>query len=148
MEMIRLNRVSYNPGYSDMLGERHSISLSHDNGGNWTMICRDCKVHGEPTTVITYSVSKESIEQFEEFINKNNVIELSKRRDSDIFATDYRPWSWGFDYDTISFGEIKHEYCSFGEYLRYSGRDYELLNELKKLLESMRGDKISETTEN
>ena len=148
MKNIKLNRVSYNPGCSDMLGERHSVLVRCDKGGKWTMTCSDRKVYSEPTTVTTYSVSDESIAQFEEFIIKNNVFELSKRPNSGIFATDYTPWSWSFDYETTSFGQVKNEYCSFEEYLRYTGRDYELLKELKNQLESMRGDKISETTEN
>ena len=65
MKKIRLNRISYNPGYCDMLGERHSVSVRCDKSGNWTMSCSDRKVHSEPTTVTTYSVSEESIAQFE-----------------------------------------------------------------------------------
>ena len=78
---------------------------------------------------------------------EENILSLEGRPKSDMFATDYSPWSRSIDYDTSSFGKTKREYCSFGEYKRYSGRDYELLNELKTRFTSMRGDKISETTE-
>ena len=64
-----------------------------------------------------------------------------------MFATDYSPWNWSIDCETTSFGKTKREYCSFGEYKRYSGRDYDLLNELEKRFTALRGEKLSEASE-
>ena len=147
MKQIKLQTVRYSPGYGDMLGGGHSTTLKRDKDGSWIMVCRDREVHSEPTTVITYSVSEEAVTRLEEFIDKNKVIGLSKRPNSDLFATDYSPWSWNINYETTLFGKTKRDYCSFAEYKRYSKRDYELLKELEKQFSALRGKKISETTE-
>ena len=147
MKEIKINRVSYSPGYGDMLGRYHNITLRRDNEGGWSYVCTDRETHDRPTVTAAYAVSAEAVARFEEFIKSNKVLSLEERPKSDIFATDYHPWSWGIDYDISSPGKTKSEYCSFGEYKRYSGRDHELLNELEALFISMRGEKISETTE-
>ena len=40
MKKIELQRVSYSPGYCDMLGGGHEVSLGKDRDGNWNYICR------------------------------------------------------------------------------------------------------------
>lgn len=147
MKEIKLHMVSYSPGYGDMLGEYHGSALRKSKDGNWTYICSDRIVHNEPTVTTTYTVSAEAVAEFEEFIISKKILSLENRPKSDMFATDYSPWSWSIDYETTSFGKIKRKYCNFGEYKRYSGHDYELLNELKKRFTALRGEKISETTE-
>ena len=72
---------------------------------------------------------------------------MKDRPESDLFATDYSPWSWNIDYEVASFGKIKLEYCSLEEFKRYSARDFELLNELKEHFAALREEKISETAE-
>ena len=63
-----------------------------------------------------------------------------------MFATDYSQWSWSIDYDVTSFGKTRREYCNFDEYKKYTGHDYDILNELEERFEALRGEKISETT--
>ena len=147
MKAIKLYRISHSPGYCDMLGGYHESALRKDKDGNWTFVCSDREEHSEPTVTVVYAVSPEAAARFEKFIAQSRVLSLEDRPKSDIFATDYSPWSWCIDYETTSFGKTKRQYCRFGEYQRYSDRDRELLNELEKQFLSLRGEKISETTE-
>lgn len=147
MKSIKLHRVSFSPGYSDMLGGYHESTLRKGEDGSWTFFCSDREVHSEPTVTAIYAVNADAAEQFEKFITDSKIFSLEDRPKSDIFATDYSPWNWSIDYETTSFGKTKREYCSFGEYKRYSRRDHELLSELERRFVSLRGEKISETVE-
>ena len=147
MKEIKIHRISYSPGYGDMLGGYHGSTLKQDKDGNWTFVCSDRNVHNEPTVTTTYAVSAENVAKFEEFIKINKILSLENRPKSDMFATDYSPWSWSIDYETTSFGKTKREYCSIEEYRRYSDRDHDILKELRKRFESLHGEKISETEE-
>ena len=147
MKEVKIYRVSYSPGYGDMLGGYHESTLRKDKDGNWTLASVDRETHDRSTVTTTYAVSAEAVARFEKFINDNKVISLEGRPKSDMFATDYSPWGWSIDYETTSFGKTKRDYCSFGEYKRYSARDYELLNELEKRFTDLRGEKISEMSE-
>ena len=147
MKLIVLHRTSYSPGYGDMLGGGHGITLRKDKDGNWNYICRDQEDHTSPTVTSVYAVSEEAVKELSEFILKKKIISLENRRDSDIFATDYSPWSWYIDYETTSFGKTKTEYCSIKEYREYTARDFELLKELRERFSALKGEKISETVE-
>ena len=147
MKEIKIHRISYSPGYGDMLGGYHESTLKQDKDGNWTLVCSDRNVYNEPTVTTTYAVSAEDVAKFEEFIKSNKILSLENRPESDMFATDYSPWSWSIDYETTSFGKTKREHCSIEEYRRYSGRDCDILKELCKRFESLRREKISETEE-
>ena len=147
MKEIKLIKVNFHPGYGDMLGGYHESVLKKDNDGGWICVCSDRETHDDPTVTAVYAVSAEAVAEFEEFIKSENVLSLENRLESDLFANDYSPWSWRIDYDTTSFEKPKRDYCSLEEYRRYSGRDYELLRELKNRFTAMRGEKISETTE-
>ena len=144
MKEIRLFRVSYSPGYCDMLGEYHDSTLKKGKEGGWTYVCTDRETHDQPAVKTAYAVSPEAVIQFEEFIKNEKVLSLEKRPKSDLFATDYSPWNWNIDYETTSFGKTKREYCSIGEYKKYSARDYDLLRKLENQFRSLRGKKISE----
>ena len=147
MKNMKLRRVSYSPGDCDMLGEYHSVSLEKGGDGKWTFVCRDRSIHSEPTVVCAYEVSDEDVSRFEEFILKNKVVSLENRPKSDMFATDYSPWRWSLDYERTSFGKTERRYCGIDEYKRYSAGDYKLLNELSERLYALRGEKLSEKTE-
>lgn len=147
MKEIKIHRISFSPGYGDMRGGYHQVTVEKDKDGNWTYVCSDREAHDKPTVTMTYAVSDQALAEFEEFILTNKVLSLENRPKSDIFATDYSPWNWNIDYDTTSFGKTKREYCSFGEYKKYSSRDYDLLNDLEERFTALRGEKISETTE-
>ncbi len=147
MKEIKIHRISYSPGYSDMLGGYHEVTLRKDNSGSWTYVCRDREDYRAPTVTTVYGVSDEAAEQLEGFIKKKNFFSLKDRPKSDLFVTDYSPWSWSIDYETASFGKTEQEYCHIEEYKRYSGRDYELLNELRERFTALRGEIISETVE-
>ena len=100
-----------------------------------------------PTVVSTYAVSEEAVARFAEFILKKSVISLEKRPKSDMFVTDYSPWSWSIDYETTQFGNTKRESCSIEQYKTYSRKDDELLDELKERFCALRGEKLSEKAE-
>lgn len=147
MKDMKICRVSYSPGYCDMLGACHDSALRRDADGCWTIVCSDRETHDAPTVRTVWAVTPEAVEEFERFIKDSKVLSLENRPKSDLFATDYSPWGWSIDYETTAFGKKKREYCSFGEYKRYSGRDHELLNELEKRFTALRGEKISEEAE-
>ncbi len=147
MKIIKVQRISYSPGYGDMLGGGHSVSLRKDNEGNWNYISRDQEDHTSPTVTTVYAVSGEAVKELSEFISKKKIISLENRRDSDLFATDYSPWSWNVDYETTSFGKTKIRYCALKEYKNYKSSDYELLKELRERFYALKGEKISETVE-
>ena len=147
MKEIKIRRIRYSPGCGHMLGEYNNASLEKDSDGKWTYVCRDREYHSAPTVVSAYAVQEEAVSQFAEFIQENRVISLEERLKSDMFATDYSPWSWYIDYETASFGKTKREYCNIGEYKMYSRRDYDLLNKLRENFYALRGEKLSEKTE-
>ena len=147
MKQIAIQGVRYSPGYGDMLGGYHGMTLGKDREGNWTFVSTDRETHDRPTVKTTYAVSAEAVARFEEFIITKKVLLLENRPKSDVFATDYSPWHWSFDYDKKSIGKLKREYCGFGEYQRYSKGDYPLLRELEERFLALRGEKISETVE-
>ena len=147
MREIKIRRISYNPGYGDMLGGYHEETLRKDKDGSWTYVCCDREDYRAPTVTTVYGVSPEAVEQFEEFISEKKILSLEDRPKSDIFATDYRPWSWYIDYEEKSFGEIKQGYFSIEQYREYSDKDYELLKDLCERFTALRGEKLSETVE-
>lgn len=147
MKDFKLIRFEYSPGYGDMLGESHSATLKQNSDGSWSVISRDREHHRAPRIITTYAVSDETVRSFEEFIEKKKVISLENRPKSDMFATDYSPWSCCIEYSATSFGRTENRYCSITEYKRYSGRDYDLMKEMDNRFTALRGDKISEVTE-
>ena len=147
MKSIKILGVRYSPGYGDMLGGYHESALRKGKNGGWTIICSDRETYDRPTVTVTYAVSDEDVERFADFIRENRILSLEKRPKDDLFATDYSPWGWSIDYETTFLGKIKREYCSFGEYKRYSAGDYKLINELKKRFIALRGEKISESAD-
>ncbi len=142
-----MRKVCYSPGYSDMRGGRHSMSLAKDNNGCWTLICSDRESHDAPAVTAAYAVSDEAVALFEAFITDNRVFSLEKRPESNEFATDYSPWSFSFDYEKTTIGKIVRDSCGFDEYKRYSGADYALIKELRDRFTALRGEKISEVIE-
>lgn len=147
MNGFKLKRFSYSPGYSDMRGAAHRMSLRRDPTGRWVLECRDRIVHNEPTTVTTYEVSDAAVEEFESFILKNKVFTLCNRRKGDLFATDYSQWSFGIDYEKKSFGKTVFQWCNFDEYKEYSKRDQALIEELRERFLALRGQQLSKTEE-
>ena len=111
MKGFKLLGFSYSPGYSDMRGGSHSVSLVQDKDGVWTMTCRDRESYGSPTSVAVYSVPEGSVGVFEIFLEKSRVLSLEKRPKSTVFATDYSPWSYSADYEKTVFGKTKRYQC-------------------------------------
>ena len=146
MKDIKLDGIYYSPGYGDMRGEYHEISLQKSKDGDWIYVSTDREYYREPTITTTYSVSPEDVEQFEEFLAKKRVFSLANKPNSDMFMTDYHPWSWGISYETTSSGRTRKEYLNIEEYKRYSERDFKLIKELREKFTSMRGEKISEVS--
>lgn len=144
---IRILSISYSPGYGDMRGQYHKSALRKDENGSWTYVCSDREDHNSPTVTAVYGVSDEALERFEMFISEKSILSLQDRPKSDLFVTDYSPWSWRIDYEITSSGKTKREYCSIEEYHQYSEQDNELLKELKERFTSLRTEKISETAE-
>ena len=143
MNKIKINEISYSPGYGDMLGGYHEVILSKDENGGRTCVCRDREDHSSPTVTAVYRVVDEAVERLEAFIAEKDILSLQDRPDSDMFMTDYSPWSWGIDYETAAPGKTERGYCRLEQYKEYSGQDYELLNELSEMFNALRGEKIS-----
>ena len=143
----KLMSFSYSPGYSDMMGAYHRDSLEKNDDGKWVFVCSNRECHSDPTAVATYSVSQESASEFEEYIKSVNLIRLSKRPKSNIFATDYSPWSYSVVFDCSEVGGSGYDDYSIGEYKVYSPSDMKLLKEASDRFYSLKGELISEKEE-
>ena len=146
MKKISLLGFDYSPGYCDMRGAAHSMSLKKEEN-RWVMICRDREYYNAPTTVAVYAVSSEAVAEFEDFIVKNRILSLEKRPKSRAFVTDYSPWRYSVDYEKTALGKTATEYCSIGQYKVYSALDRLKLEKLRERFLALRGEKLSETVE-
>lgn len=144
----KLKSFSYSPGYSDMRGAYHRDSLEKNDDGKWVFISRKRECHSEPTAVTTYSVSEGSASEFEAYIKKINLIKLTKRPKSNIFVTDYSPWSYSVVFDCSSAGGSSYDDYGISEYKMYSPADMKMLKDVNNRFYSLKGDLISETEEN
>ena len=147
MKDFSLHRMSYSPGYGDMLGQYHGSTLRKGPDGAWIMVCTDRERHDLPKVTATYAVDNRAVAELATFIAEKNILSLEKRPQSNLFVTDYHPWGWHMDYDATTFGKRERKYWRIEEHQRYSTRDYKILNELRQRFEALRGEKLSETTE-
>ena len=147
MKGFKLLEFEYSPGYCDMLGAGHRSELKRDGDGNWFVECRDREVHSSPTVVTRYEAAPDAVREFEKFIDKSRVASLSKRPKSDDFVTDYSPWSYYFEYEKTVLGKTVNERCGIYEYRKYSRSDFELIDELTRRFNALRGRVLSEQTE-
>lgn len=142
-----LSSFRYSPGYCDMRGESHQCELKKNDDGAWVFISRDRDCHSDPFSVMTYSVSPESASVFEEYIKKINFISLSKRLKSSDFVTDYSPWHFTVVFDCSEIGGSSYDDYGISQYRIYSPMDQKLLKEVKEKFYALKGELISETTE-
>ena len=147
IETGELIEFRYYPGYSDMDGGYHGETLKKDENGEWIIECRDKKSIDKPEITTIYSVNEKYEKNFEAFLKDNNVASLTNRGDSDVFATDYSPWSYSVDFTDPSSESGKRINVSFGEYKEYSDEDYKLIKKLGERFEGLKGDVLSETVE-
>ena len=139
-----LKRFHYSPGYCDMLGASHSITLEKNSDGKWVYITCDREEHSEPMTVITYSVSSEAASEFEKFIKGSDFPSLSKRPKNRGFVTDYSPWGYYLDFDCSTYGGSRLESFDITEYHEYTNKDYDLMKQVLARFNALKGDKLSE----
>ncbi len=144
---IRLKEMVISPGYGDMRGSYHRQSLKKDESGVWRYVSEDREDFREPVTVTVYSVKQDDAESFIEFLSDVDVTGLEDRPDSDMFVTDYSPWSVFLSMDAPDKGPYRMSFCRIQEYKKYSADDYKLINEIKKRFADLRGDVVSVTTE-
>ena len=142
-----LSSFRYSPGYCDMRGESHQCELKKNDDGAWVFISRDRDCHSDPFTVLTYSVSLERASEFEEYIKKINFISLSKRLKSKDFVTDYSPWNYCVVFDCSSIGGDSYDDYSISQFRIYTPADQKLIKEVNERFLALKGDLISETTE-
>ena len=142
-----LSSFRYSPGYCDMRGESHQCELKKNDDGAWLFISRDRDCHSDPFSVMTYSVSPESASVFEEYIKKINFISLSKRLKSSDFVTDYSPWHFTVVFDCSEIGGSSYDDYGISQYRLYSPMDQKLMKEVKEKFYALKGELISETTE-
>ena len=147
MKDFSLHRLSYSPGYGDMLGQYESSTLRKTPDGGWTLACTRREHHDLPKVTATYAVDHRAVAELAAYIVENRILSLEKRPQSNLFVTDYHPWCWYMDYDATTFGKRERKYWRIEEHQLYSTRDYKLLNELRQRFEALRGEKLSETTE-
>ena len=147
MSRIIPERIDYSPGYSDMLGGHHNMTLKKNENGEWVCICRDREDHSAPTVAATHEVSAGDVEQFFAFLAKKRVYSLEKRLQSTMFITDYSPWHFSIDYKKRLFGKTAERSCYLKQYRIYTPHDRKILKELFERFTALCGNKISETSE-
>ncbi|MCR4649849.1 MAG: hypothetical protein K5776_12310, partial [Lachnospiraceae bacterium] len=147
IQLGEFKEFNYSPGYGDMNGGYHYMTLCHDDQSGWYVECTDREEFDLPTVVTVYSVTDEEAASFERFIRESEIVGLQDRKDSDDFVTDYHSWSYTFIFDNTSVGGEKRAYYSFGQYQKYSDRDYELIKELDEKFEDLLKVKVSESIE-
>ncbi len=145
MESEKLLQMQYSPGYCDMRGAIHWELLEKTDAGEWQFVTNDRETIGEPEVITTYEVLPEAVEQFEAFIKDRQIVQLENRKESDLFVTDYSPWSYRIMLGDESDKRKKIRSCCITEYKSYSDRDLVLISELRERFRSLRGKKISET---
>lgn len=136
--------LEYSPGFSDMMGGRHSATLKKNESGEWMIESRNRESRADPILLVTYSVDEEKLAEFVTFLKDENVAGLSKRKDSDNFIYDYSPWSISIGFDNSAIGGYKFERYRFGEYKNYSDADRELIKEVNTRFGALYGEKLSE----
>ncbi|MBR6258215.1 MAG: hypothetical protein IKR23_12725 [Lachnospiraceae bacterium] len=106
--------------------------------GEWIITCVDREDCNDPLTRTVYPVSIEAFERFETFIKENNIADLSKRKQSIEFATDYSPWYYNITFDLSSPGGSACENIEISEFRMYTDQDRELLKELKQQFKALK----------
>ncbi|MCR5694860.1 MAG: hypothetical protein K6G89_07835 [Clostridia bacterium] len=147
MKDFKLRKFYFSPGYGDMLGGCHSKTVRMNKTGEWVFEVSEREDHRSPTILTTYEVLPDKLSGLEAFIEKKGILSLEKRPKSNVFITDYSPWSYGIEYTKTSFGKTTRCYCSFSQYRKYSPHDYDLMEELRGRFEALRGEKIAEIIE-
>lgn len=145
MKGFKILRMYYSPGYGDMLGGYHYMTLEKDKNGKWTLSSEDREEHGSPKIKSVYAVDADAFADFERFVEERKVLSLERRPKSSIFVTDYSPWRFFISYYKTSFGKEKLCSCTLDEYKRYGKRDFDLIDELKRRFVALYREKISET---
>lgn len=136
--------MEYSPGFSDMRGGSHSETLKKNESGEWIIESRNRKSRVDSIIVVTYSVDEEKLAEFVTFLKDKNVASLSKRKKSDEFIYDYKPWSISIGFDNSTIGGAKSEWYKFGQYKNYSEADSELIKEVNTRFGALYGEKLSE----
>ena len=116
IETGELIEFSHYPGYSDMDGGYHGETLKKDDSGEWIVECYDKKNIDEPEITTVYAVNAKDEQDFEAFLKEKNVASLANRADSDLFATDYSPWSYTLVFANPLPEDRKRIIVSFGQY--------------------------------
>ncbi|MCR5687001.1 MAG: hypothetical protein K6G58_03170 [Lachnospiraceae bacterium] len=132
----------FHPGYGDMEGGYHHKILKKNEGGEWIIECTDQETFDSPQTVTVYAAP--SVAEFESFLKESGVLALSGRGQSDLFVTDYHPWSVEATFDNSLIGGTTETY-RLEEYREYSERDRKILSEMWSRFKELQGDVISET---
>ncbi len=147
MDERKLLRFTYSPGYGDMRGEFHQETLDRNKDGAWIILSRDRGSINDPVIAATYAVSDEAADAFERFLKENDVISLSERKDSGVFATDYSPWNCDIVLEDESVRFFGYKTYKIQQFREYSGQDTELIKEMKRRFKELRGEKIFEEIE-
>ena len=146
IEVGELTEFKYHPGYSDMNGGYHCMTLKKEESGDWVIVSEDQDTFSAPTVVTTYAATEEGVSAFAEFIKDNNFVALVNRKDSDDFVYDYSPWSYTLVFDNSSIGGNSRETYFITQYKEYPDKDYDLMKELDTRFDDLRGEVISEVT--
>ena len=147
IEVGELTEFRVNPGYGDMDGGYHCMTLKKDESDEWVIVSEDRDTYSAPTIITTYAVTEDGVSSFAGFLKDNNVLSLMNRKDSDDFIYDYHAWSYNLIYDNTSIGGSSYETYTISQYKEYSDKDYDLLNEIDNRFDDLRGEVISEVTE-
>ena len=147
VQVGELMEFNYYPGYSDMDGGYHYEVLKKNDDGEWIFESDNQNSLDDPLTTTIYAVTNDDVKEFEKFLDEKGIVSLQERMDSDVFVTDYSPWSYSIVFADPSSDEGKEIWVSIGQYKEYSDEDYELLKELDQRFKELKGVVLSETVE-
>ena len=141
-----LKNFSYYPAYDSSDGSSHSICLKKKNG-KWVIDCYDKEGDNDGKDEY-YEVSEEDLAEFEEFVKDERFSALGWRDKSGECPEGYNEWMYSMSFANpySELGDDVNVY--FNELREYTDEDRELIEELGRRFEALRGNAVADGTQN
>ena len=141
-----LKIFNYYPGYDNSDGSSHSVCLKKKNG-KWVVDCYDKEGENDPTDVY-YEVSDEDVAAFEDFVKDERFADFGRHSKSGDCPEGYSEWTYSMSFANpySELGDDVNVY--FSEFRQYSDEDRELIEELGRRLEALKGHVTGDESQN